>query len=255
MAARSMLLRLVVLLALSSAACAPPVAVVGRTPAGSPVVRITLSQSNAYLVATRTPVLVDAGTAGDRDDLARGLAQVGRSLRDISLVIVTHAHHDHAGLAADLQRDYGAQVMLGAGDLDAAARGQDDDLRPTGTTGALLKPLLAKVFPAFVPDVVVHQPVDLRAWGIDGQVLPMPGHTPGSTVVVLANHAAFVGDQMLGGWLGGALFPSRPGEHYYQADPARNRRNISSLLAMGVDMFYLGHGGPVSATDVAAAFP
>jgi glyoxylase-like metal-dependent hydrolase (beta-lactamase superfamily II) len=96
--------------------------------------------------------------------------------------------------------------------------------------------------------------VDLRPWGVDGQVIPMPGHTPGSVVVLLANHAAFVGDQMLGGSLGGALFPSRPGEHYYQADPARNRGNVTTLLGLGVDTFYLGHGGPVAAADVAAAF-
>jgi glyoxylase-like metal-dependent hydrolase (beta-lactamase superfamily II) len=229
--------------------------VVGQTPGGAPIVRITLSQSNAYLVKTPTPVLIDAGTVGDTPELARGLAEAGTSLRDIALVVVTHAHHDHAGLAAELQRDWGTKVMLGAGDLPAAARGHDDDLRPTGTTGALLKPFLPKVFPEISPDIVVRDPVDLRPWGIEGQVLPLPGHTPGSIVVVLANHAAFVGDVMLGGWLGGALFASRPGEHYYQADPAQNRRNITSLLAMGIDRFYLGHGGPVSGVDVAAAFP
>lgn len=217
--------------------------------------RIALSQSNVYLLKTRAPVLIDAGTVGDDDALVRGLAEVGTSARDIALVIVTHAHHDHAGLAAELQRDWGAKVMLGVGDLPAATRGHDDDLRPTGTTGALLKPFLPKVFPEIAPDIVVREPVDLRPWGVDGQVMQLPGHTPGSLVVVLSNHAAFVGDVMLGGWLGGALFASRPGEHYYQADPAQNRRNIASLLAMGVDRFYLGHGGPVSGADVAAAFP
>ncbi len=244
---------LAILLALPALACGGP-AVVGRAPDGAPVVELTLSQSNAYLIRSRAPVLVDAGTVGDTPDLTRQLAEVGTTLRDISLVIVTHAHHDHAGLAAELQR-WGARVMLGAGDVEAARRGEDDDLRPTGATGAILKPLLAKVFPEFVPDVVVRDGADLRPWGIDGQVLPMPGHTPGSIVVVLSNHAAFVGDQMLGGWLGGALFPHRPGEHYYQADPAANRRNIGALLAMGVDTFYLGHGGPVSRADVTAAFP
>lgn len=59
---------------------------------------------------------------------------------------------------------------------------------------------------------------------------------------------------MMGGSFGGALSPASPGEHYYQADPAKNRRNIQALLAMGVEKFYLGHGGPVSRADVIAAF-
>lgn len=73
----------------------------------------------------------------------------------------------------------------------------------------------------------------------------MRGHTRGSLVVVMANHEAFVGDQMLGGVLGGAGCPDRPGEHYFQADYEQNRRNIRALVRMGVETFYLGHGGPV----------
>ena len=83
----------------------------------------------------------------------------------------------------------------------------------------------------------------------------MPGHTRGSLVVVLSNKTAFVGDMMLGGSLAGMFFPSSPGEHYYQADPEQNRRNIHTLLAQGIETFYLGHGGPVSREDVIAAFP
>jgi glyoxylase-like metal-dependent hydrolase (beta-lactamase superfamily II) len=234
------------------AGCASPT-VVGRTPEAAPIVQIPLRMSNAYLIESRTPVLVDAGTIGDMDDLRRDLAGFGLRPASIGLVIVTHAHHDHAGLAADL-KILGARVMLGAGDVPAARRGEDDPLRPTGLTGALFEPLLPKVFPEFEPDVVVGQPVSLEPWGIDGTVLPMPGHTPGSLVVLLGNHAAFVGDQMLGGWLAGMLFPHSPGEHYYQADVAANRRNIAVLLAMGVETFYLGHGGPVSRTDVTRVF-
>jgi glyoxylase-like metal-dependent hydrolase (beta-lactamase superfamily II) len=239
-------------LVLALSACGAP-AVVGRAPSGAPIVRMPLSQSSVYLIETRPPVLIDAGTMVDGDELSHDLAAENTAFRGISLVIVTHAHHDHAGLAAELQQN-GARIMLGAGDVPAARRGVDDELLPTGLTGVVFKPLLSKLFPEFTPDIVVRAPVDLRPWGVDGQVLPMPGHTPGSLVVLLSNHAAFVGDEMLGGWLGGALFGSHPGEHYYQADRAQNRRNIATLLAMGVETFYLGHGGPVSRAAVQAAF-
>jgi glyoxylase-like metal-dependent hydrolase (beta-lactamase superfamily II) len=242
------------MLSLSAGAlgCAGP-QVVGKAPDGAPILQVPLRQSNAYLIRSKTPVLVDAGTLGDMDDLRSGLGALGADLDQVSLVVVTHAHHDHAGLARDLQRA-GVRVMLGAGDVDQAKQGMDDDLKPTGLTGFLIKPLLFKEFPEVTPDIVVSEPVDLAPWGIQGKVLPMPGHTPGSLVVVLANHAAFVGDEMLGGWFAGAFFAHSPTEHYFQADPDRNHRNIAALVALGVDTFYLGHGGPVSRADVIDAF-
>ena len=82
----------------------------------------------------------------------------------------------------------------------------------------------------------------------------MPGHTPGSLVVVLDDGRAFVGDRMLGGALGGAVWPDRPGEHYFHADRAANLLNIRTLLALPVWTYFLGHGGPVLRADVEAAF-
>jgi glyoxylase-like metal-dependent hydrolase (beta-lactamase superfamily II) len=133
----------------------------------------------------------------------------------------------------------------------------DDELIPMNLTARLLRPFISGDYPPFTADIPVREgaPLDLKpAAGIDGQVLAMPGHTPGSVVLVLANHTAFVGDLMMGGPLGGLFRPQDPQESYFHADRARNRRNIAQLLALGVETFYLGHGGPVSRKDVAKAF-
>lgn len=228
-------------------------AVVGRTAEGADVVQLKLRLSNAYVIKTKTPVLVDAGTYGDMNDLESQLWDAGVRLRDIKLVVVTHAHGDHAGLAADLRQRTGAQIVLGAGDVEQAQRGHNDELKPTSFFAALLKPTIPQNFPEFTPDKPVSSdaPLDLSPWGIKGKVVQMPGHTKGSVVVLLDDHTAFVGDEILGGALGGMLFPHSPGEHYYQADAAQNRRNVQALLAQGVETFYLGHGGPVRREDVA----
>jgi glyoxylase-like metal-dependent hydrolase (beta-lactamase superfamily II) len=228
--------------------------VVGLTAEGAKIDEITLKQSNVYVIECAQPILIDTGTAADMDDLRTALADLGLRAQQFGLVIVTHAHHDHAGLANELQKAYGVKVMLGAGDADQAARGEDDPLKPQNLTGTFLKPWLVKDFPAFAPDVLVSSAIDLKPYGVTGTVLPMPGHTPGSIVVLLSNHGAFVGDEILGGYFGGAFFPHHPGEHYYQADADQNRRNIGTLLGRGVSTFYLGHGGPVAREDVASAF-
>jgi glyoxylase-like metal-dependent hydrolase (beta-lactamase superfamily II) len=241
------------LLLLSCAGCASSFEA-GRTAEGAKIVQIPLRWSNVYLVESRVPILVDTGTLGDMHDLENALAERNVVLREIGLVVVTHAHADHAGLAADLRARTGAKIVLGAGDTARAHEGHNDELRPTSFLASALKPTIPQIFPEFTPDVAVaDEPLDLAPWGIGGKVVQMPGHTPGSVVVLLSNHAAFVGDEMLGGVLG-MLFPHDPREHYYQADPERNRRNVAELVRMGVDTFYLGHGGPVSREDVVRAF-
>ena len=239
--------------------CAAP-AVVGRAPlvggGSAEIVQIPLRLSNVFLIRGPRPILVDSGTIGDMDDLDEALAERGVATSSVALVIVTHGHADHAGLAADIQKLARAKVVLGAGDLPLAAAGHNDDLEPTGLAGSLLKPFITSVYPELAPDVLVRpgETLDLAPWGIAGKVVAMPGHTPGSIVVLLADHTAFVGDMIAGGALGGLLSPHSPREHLYQADPVRNRENIRALLLLGVERFYLGHGGPVKRADVIAAF-
>ncbi len=229
-------------------------AIVGQAPGGAAIVRIPLRLSNVHLVTTNPPVLIDSGTIGDMGDLDKALSDYGVRKSHLGLVVVTHGHADHAGLAADLRRATGAKIMLGAGDTELARLGHNDELLPTSFTASLLKPFITDIYPTFAPDLAVHvgQPIDLTPWGLDGKAIALPGHTAGSIVVVLSDHSAFVGDMIAGGILGGQLAASTPVEHYYHADRAQNRRNITTLLQMGVEKFYLGHGGPVSRADVIA---
>ena len=244
--------RSLVLLSVLVLGCAGPT-VVGRTKEGFPVVEITLRLSNVYLIEANRPVLIDSGTVGDMHDLNRALEDQGVWPSRIALVVLTHGHADHAGLAADIREKSGAAIWLGAGDLPLARAGENDPLRPTSVLAATVKPFITSVYRDFEPDVAVTGPMSLAPYGIDGEVVPMPGHTKGSLVVILGNQTAFVGDMMMGG-VGGLVFPSSPREHLYQADREANRRNLESLVKRGIVTFYLGHGGPVSREDVVKAF-
>lgn len=235
------------------AGCATHAVKVGKTAEGAEIFEVTLRYSNAYVIKTSPPVMVDAGADGDFEALSSALAEQGIDAKKLALVIATHGHFDHAGLGAELQRN-GAKIMIGAPDAALARTGKSGDVNPSNFTADTLKLVLPWDYPKFQPDIVVEGPFDLAPYGIGGQVLPMPGHTRGSLVVVLQNQTAFVGDQMLGGVLGGAGCPDRPGEHYFQADYAQNRRNIRALVRMGIETFYLGHGGPVKRDAVMDEF-
>lgn len=228
-----------------------------ETAAASPVevFTIKLSMSNVHVLKGRHPILIDAGGKQDMPELQKGLAAHDMKVEDFAAVIVTHGHSDHAALAGEIRSRSGAKVVLGKGDVEMARAGHNDDLKPTNFTAKILKAFsIDPNYPPLAPDIVVETEFDLSIYGYKGKVVEMPGHTSGSLVVILGDGRAFVGDVMLGGWMGGAVFPDRAGEHYFQADPDRNRSNIAALLNMPINTFYLGHGGPVSRASVLNAF-
>jgi hydroxyacylglutathione hydrolase len=74
-----------------------------------------------------TTTLVDTGVATDetREQLRDGLTEHGVSPSDVEVVLVTHWHHDHAGLAGEIQDESGATVY--AHEADAPLIGGDED--------------------------------------------------------------------------------------------------------------------------------
>ena len=67
---------------------------------------------NAYLIEDSPLTLVDSGpnSAKALDELEQGLRALGHSIEDIELLVITHQHIDHFGLASILARRSGAEV-------------------------------------------------------------------------------------------------------------------------------------------------
>jgi len=228
---------------------ASPTAPAAPTAPTSPITieRIELQWSNVYLV--RKPdaaILIDAGSPQDRDALVAALAARGVTPSLLKVVVVTHAHADHAGCARWLQTQ-GAQIVLGAGDLAVAARGSNDPLHATKLLGALLAPVFMFPFEPFTPEVAVEHELALADRGFpEIHVVPVPGHTPGSLAAVLGSEV-FSGDLVKGDLVGDAHTPS---EHLYQADRLADHRSLAALLTRGVTRLYPGHRGPLDSDEV-----
>lgn len=222
-------------------------------PASPVEVRILrLRWSNAYLLVGDRTVLVDAGSPGDEDAILAGLDALGRGRDDLVAIVLTHGHADHAGAAAAVRAATGAPVLLARRDVAMAAAGENVPLVPTGLEARVVRPFIPQAFPAFAPDEVVEGPLDLATRGVPATVLPLGGHTRGSSIIALPGGDAIVGDLLRGGRLGGRWRGTVPLTHYYEEDPEAVVAVVDRVLAEGALRFLAGHGGPLEAHAVAA---
>ena len=216
--------------------------------------RIPLRISNAYLVKGERPVLVDTGSPGEGKRILRALERHGVQLADLSLILHTHGHSDHCGSTAELIERHPVPTAIHVADSHMPETGRNDRVTTHGLTAWIIRPFVDKPFPPFTPDLYVDSDTDLRAYGLNGRIRHTPGHTGGSITLALDHGEALIGDLIMGGWLGGYLFPSRPGMHYFHADREEVFESLRQLLALGCTTLHPGHGGPIHADDVRRRF-
>ena len=218
------------------------------------ITHIKLSFSNAYLVTGRKTILVDTGMPGEEAKILRSIERARIKPGDISLILHTHAHVDHAGSTSALAKMLPVPTAVHPADEGMMRAGQMDPLVPLRLEARLIRPLIEKRFPPSMPNLLVDESFDLDEFGVEGRILPTPGHTAGSISVLLPDGAAIVGDVMMGGYVGGNLFATWPNYHYFADELAAVQTSIKTLLGSGVEKFYVGHGGPLHRADVQRRF-
>jgi glyoxylase-like metal-dependent hydrolase (beta-lactamase superfamily II) len=221
---------------------------------------------NTWLLRGDPLALVDTGPYGDGAlaALEDGLATAGVRIEDLELVLLTHHHLDHTGLAATIAKRSGARVAA----LDRAAdyganldeRADADRrfsralMRHHGVPDKVIEDnerffeYIRSTSAPYDADVRLSDGERIRAGGRDLTVVARPGHsTTDALFVDQADGVAFVGDHLLAG-------VSSNTEIYPAAEPDGTRPRarieyLSSLrrtAAMPLDRLLTGHGEPVT---------
>lgn len=211
---------------------------------------------NAHIIKTETGcILVDAGIPGSERKISRVLARHGLDFKDIKLIIVTHAHTDHAGSAARLRDLSGAPILAHRDDADFYSRKVPMTFCPTGLVGRLFikTPLPHQPYEGFVPDMMMANgdTLNLHEFGVGGVIRHTGGHTPGSIAIELSSQDALVGDLVASGILiGGIAFTKHAMRPPFEDDPQAVSRELQRMVQSGTKRFYMGHGGPLGADEV-----
>ena len=134
---------------------------------------------NSYaLVDDEGVTLVDCGLARAPARIVAGLAAIGRHPSDVTRIVLTHAHPDHAGGAAEVARRTGAPVAVHDADAGFAEAGTAPPTDTSLLSGRIFARLPSGSFPA-VP--VGERLTDGQLLGVGGglTVVATPGHSPG----------------------------------------------------------------------------
>jgi glyoxylase-like metal-dependent hydrolase (beta-lactamase superfamily II) len=225
---------------------------------------------NAWLLRGEPLTLVDTGPriAATLTALEEGLRARGVRLEDIELVLATHHHDDHVGLAATIQRRSGARIAA----LEAvAAYGRDHPGRTAADRASAARLLRAHGVPdelmghndaywraieaqgeSYHTDVRLADGDRIRAGGRDLRVVWRPGHTTTDTLFVdAAAGVALVGDHLLAATASNTeILATGPTTRPRPASRRDYLTNLRLTAQMPLRDLLPGHGPPI--TDHAA---
>lgn len=248
----------------------------------TPVPRFTLGDNNVWALRLREDggwLLIDAGFDADLgesstwDVLTAQAAAAGVAPEDVRVVVVTHEHIDHAGLAARwaaLGGVGGARIVAGRAGIAALALGREgnerqraarlEEYRRHGTPPEVVdvlatvhptRPLRWEPCPAEAIDAAEERSTFRLEGGRTLRLVPAPGHTPGNLVALIEETGElFSGDTVL------ATTIPTPGLHFPGllraggSEVASRRwpslppflRSVAAVRRLGVKRVYPGHG-------------
>jgi glyoxylase-like metal-dependent hydrolase (beta-lactamase superfamily II) len=231
---------------------------------------------NAYLIEDSPLTLVDSGpnSAKALDELEQGLKALGHSIEDIELLVISHQHIDHFGLASILARRSGAEVAA----LDRVSpflsrygeQAEFDDLFAEQL-------MLRHGIPAEIVTALRAVSAGFRAWGAavevtrplsDGGELPLrdrtlrilhrPGHSPSDTLFHDESRGILLAADHLIAHISSNPLLARPleAEGEYQSPPAPRPQALITYMAslektreMKLELVLPGHGRPITNHD------
>ena len=150
------------------------------------IVNVGYRSTNYWVVSAGTSrLLIDLGYPGTMGMMRSNLRRVGVPLEEIRYGLATHYHLDHAGLAQELKQA-GIPLLVLESQVSAIPR-MKTSMKPQDQYVEITTH--DNVTISFAESRVV-----LGRIGLEGEILPTPGHSDDSVSLLLDDGSAFTGD-------------------------------------------------------------
>ena len=209
-----------------------------------------LGSVNCYLIKTEAGYfLIDTGWPNQRAALEKELSRLGCQPGNLKLILATHGDFDHTGSCAYLHDKFHAKIAMHRGD-SAMVEGGDMFINrkinhlSRGVLGIGTKLLGLNKFDKFAPEIYLEDGQELSGFGLEAQVLHVPGHSKGSIAFLTpfsgppdaSGRALFCGDLLVNS--------SRPAKNSLVDDAAALDTSVERVKLLKPITIYPGHGKP-----------
>lgn len=177
------------------------------------------------------PFVIDSGIDGKH--VVKKIEEIG--FNELDFLFLTHPHHDHIKGAKSLKEKFDLKV-IGHSQLKKAIEEKNSSLMVSDKFGDDVD--------QFEVDIIVDDGEVMDGY----KIMHTPGHsTGGISLIDKGKNCCFVGDLFFPqGRLGRTDLPT--------GNPKKMKKSIESVLKQDLDVFYTGHGGKATRTDLEKAY-
>ncbi|OHD67798.1 MAG: hypothetical protein A2W19_13330 [Spirochaetes bacterium RBG_16_49_21] len=209
------------------------------------IIPIELGIITVFLIAGKKLALVDTGIGNASVTIVDRINNLGFNISDISLIIITHGHADHYDCASELKNITGAPVLAHKLDAGYIMNGSNPEIKTTRklrkwAVDNIINPATNMKARPVIPDIIIDDNFNLEKFGINGKIIPTPGHTEGSISILLSNSEVIVGDLIMSS----IVFKSKPSIPLYANDLFQLKESIKKIIELNPSIIHTSHGGP-----------
>ena len=219
---------------------------------------------NVYLAEGEPLTLVDVGPCYDpaREALESALAGCGYRVADLGRIVLTHPHADHCGLAAEVVRASGAQVLAHAASIPWLEESANvrrlafyaDVMHWAGVPVKTLVDLsrmrrgVDQYSEPVVPSATLADGDGIRLGGEEWQVLHTPGHAGGLLCLYQPRRRLLISsDHLLRDVSSNPIVePPAPGESERPRRLVEYMAQLGRVAELDVALALPGHGPPIT---------
>lgn len=200
--------------------------------------RIKCGNVNCYIAESESGgVLIDTAKKEYLDKVTEACRYY-----HVRLIVLTHAHFDHAENAAAISDRLGIPIVTHKNDVNLISSNMNQSLYAESFLGkmilsASLKNFSARPLPIFKPDIFLNDGDSLSDYGIDAKIVSLPGHTDGSIGIDVNRKHLIVGDALMN-----MFYPTVSMLYHNKKQMQESAEKIGSI---GNRIICFGHGKPL----------